>query len=161
IGRPPNRVCHSSWLITQTDGPFGRSSLAEKLRPRAGRTPSVGKNVTLTRRLFNCSGSPLPVSVKLSNAEMPTDESERASSRISSYRGHETAGALKFSCGLLVQIATSDEAFGIVTGFSTSRSYTEKSDVLAPMPTAIVRMTTVENPGLLRRARTACLKSDM
>ena len=65
-------------LITQTDGPFGRSSLAEKLRPTSGRMPSVGKNVALTRRPLSCSGSPLPVSVKLSNAEMPTDENVRA-----------------------------------------------------------------------------------
>jgi len=36
--------------------------------------------------------------------------------------GHEIAGALKLSCGLLVQIATSDDGSGIVTGLSTSRS---------------------------------------
>src|SRR5215831_11369432 len=126
--------------MTHTDGPFGRSSPGEKLRPTAGRMPSVGKNVALTLRPFSCSGSPLPVSVKLSNAERPIDENDRAWSRISSYRGHEIAGALKFNCGLLVQIATSDEGFGIVTGFSTSLSYTENSDVLEPIPTAMVRM---------------------
>ena len=76
--RPPKRVCHSSWLMMQTAGPFGRSSSAVKLRPRAGRMPSVGKNVALTRWLLSCSGSPLPVSVKLSNAEMPIDENDCA-----------------------------------------------------------------------------------
>ena len=78
VARPPNRVCHSSWLMMQTAGPFGRSSPAVKLRPRAGRTPSVGRNVALTRWPFSCSGSPLPVSVKLSNAEMPIDENDVA-----------------------------------------------------------------------------------
>jgi len=71
--RPPNRDCHNSWLMMQTAGPFGRSSSAVKLRPRAGRMPSVGKNDALTRWPFSCSGSPFPVSVKLSKAEMPTD----------------------------------------------------------------------------------------
>lgn len=43
----------------------------------------------------------------------------------------ETAGALKLSCGLLVQIATSEEGLGSETGFSMSRSNTEKSVVSA------------------------------
>ena len=75
--RPPKRVCHSSWLMMQTAGPLGRSSSAVKLRPTAGRMPSVGRNEALTRRPFSCSGSPLPVSVKLSNAEI-ADRRERA-----------------------------------------------------------------------------------
>ena len=40
--------------------------------------PSVGRNVWLTRRPFNCSGLPLPVSAKLSNAEMPIDANDVA-----------------------------------------------------------------------------------
>ncbi len=76
--REPNRVCHSSWLMMQTDGPFGTSSAAEKLRPSAGMMPSVGKNVALTRRPFSWSGSPFPVSVKLSKADTPTDENDVA-----------------------------------------------------------------------------------
>jgi len=68
----------------QASGPFGKSSSAVKLRPMAGRMPSVGRNDALTRRPFSCSGSPLPVSVKLSNAEMPIELSVRAPSRISS-----------------------------------------------------------------------------
>ena len=84
--------------------------------------PSVGKKVALTRWPFSCSGSPLPVSVKLSKAEMPMEENDLACDRISWYRGHDTAGALKFSWGLFTQSATSDEDFGIATGFSTSRS---------------------------------------
>ena len=82
--RPPNRVCHSSWLRMHTAGPFGRSSSRVKLRPRAGRMPSVGKKDALTRWLLSCWGSPLPVSVKLSNAEMPIDENDVACARISS-----------------------------------------------------------------------------
>src|SRR6185436_2045040 len=114
--RPPKRVCHNSWLMMQTAGPLGKSSSAVKLRPTAGRTPSVEKNEPLTRKPFSCSGSPLPVSVKLSKAESPIEVNERACCRSSSYRGHEMAGAFRLSCGLLVQMATSDEGLGIVTG---------------------------------------------
>src|SRR5581483_8828184 len=103
------------------------------------------RNVQLTRRPLSCSGSPLPVSVKLSKAETPIDENDRDWSRSSSYRGHEIAGALKFSCGLFVQIATSERASGMLTGLSTRRSYTENNEVFAPMPTAIVRIATNEN----------------
>src|SRR6266540_1133618 len=107
--------------MTQTAGPLGRSSSAVKLRPTVGTTPSVGKNVALTRSPFNCSGSPLPVSVKLSNAEIPTDENNVACARISSYFGQDSAGALKFSCRLFVQIATSEDGSEIVTGLRTRR----------------------------------------
>ena len=62
--------------------------------------------------------------------------------RTSSYFGHDIAGALKLSCGLLIQSATSDAGLEIVTGFSTSRSYTENSAVFAPIPTAIVSVAT-------------------
>jgi hypothetical protein len=48
------------------------------LRPCAGITPSVGKNDGVMRRPFNCCGSPLPVSVKLSNALSPTDRKRRS-----------------------------------------------------------------------------------
>jgi hypothetical protein len=68
---------------------------------------------------------------------------------------------LKVNCGLLVQIATSEEGFGIVTGFSTRRSYTEKSAVFAPMPTASVRIATSENPGDFHRPRMAAVTSDI
>ncbi len=81
---PPKRVCQSSWLMMHTAGPFGMSSASEKLRPRAGRMPSVGRKEALTRSPFSCSGSPLPVSVKLSNAEIPTASKVRAPRRISS-----------------------------------------------------------------------------
>ena len=47
--------------------------------------PSVGKNDALTRWLLSCSGSTLPVNVKLSNAEIPIDVNDRAWSRMSSY----------------------------------------------------------------------------
>jgi hypothetical protein len=64
--------------MMHTAGPFGASSAAVKLRPCAGITPSVGKNDGVMRRPFNCCGSPLPVSVKLSNALSPTDENDEA-----------------------------------------------------------------------------------
>jgi hypothetical protein len=70
--------------MMQTAPPFGRSSSAVKLRPSAGRIPSVGRNVALTRWPFSCSGSPFPVSLKLSNAEMPIEENAVALARISS-----------------------------------------------------------------------------
>ena len=76
--RPPKRVCHSSWLMMHTAGPLGTSSSAVKFRPRAGRIPIVGKNVALTRCPLSCSGSPFPVSVKLSNAEIAIDENDFA-----------------------------------------------------------------------------------
>jgi hypothetical protein len=74
VSRLPKRVRHNSSLRMHTAGPLGRSSSAVKLRPRAGTMPRVGRNVAVTRRLFSCSGSPFPVSVKLSNAELATDE---------------------------------------------------------------------------------------
>ena len=83
-GRPPNRACQSSWLMMHTAGPFGRSSSAVKLRPSAGMMPSVGRNVESIRWPFNCSGSPLLVSEKLSNAEIPTEAKTRVPARISS-----------------------------------------------------------------------------
>jgi hypothetical protein len=38
----------------------------------------------------------------------------------------------------------------MVTGLSTSRSYTENNEVFAPMPTAMARTATIEKPGLFR-----------
>ena len=46
--------------------------------------PSVGRNVESMRWPFNCSGSPLLVSEKLSNAEIPTEAKTRVPARISS-----------------------------------------------------------------------------
>ena len=64
--------------MMHTAGPFGTSSAAVKSRPRAGGMPSVGKNPWLTRWPLSCSGcSPLPVSVKLSNALTAIDENDR------------------------------------------------------------------------------------
>ncbi len=70
--------------MTQTAGPFGTSSSSVKFLPSAGITPSVGKKLALTRWPVSCSGSPSPVSVNVSNAEMPIDENEPACARISS-----------------------------------------------------------------------------
>ena len=41
-------------------------------------------NEALTRRPVSCAGSPAPVSVKLSNVEMPSDRNVRASVRTAS-----------------------------------------------------------------------------
>jgi len=56
---------------------------------------------------------------------------------------------------LLAQMATRDDGLGRVTGLSVRRSNTEKSAVLAAMPTAIARTAIVVKPGVLRRARRA------
>ncbi len=59
---------------------------------------------------------------KLSNADKPIDEKAWTPARSSWYRGTEIDGVWVLRCGLLNQIATSDEGSGIVTGLRTSRS---------------------------------------
>ena len=108
--------------MTQTAGPFGTSSSAVKKRPRAGTTPSVAKNAPLVRSPESCSGSPVPVTVKLSNALMPNEANDWTRSRRNSNRGHETDAAGALSCGLLLRTATSVDGEGSVVGLSTSRS---------------------------------------
>ena len=59
-----NRSCQSRWPISTTASPPGRSSVAEKLRPRSGSSPSVGNIAADACRATSCSGSARPVSVK-------------------------------------------------------------------------------------------------
>ena len=93
----------------QTAGPLGASSSAVKLRPSAGPTPSVGRNDALARNPTSCSGSPLPVSAKLSNADTPIDANDVAWALNSWYLGHATAGIAPGNWEPCDRIATSVE----------------------------------------------------
>ena len=94
----------------QTAGPFGRSSSAVKLRPRAGRMPSVGREAgadALAVQLLGIAVAGQREVVERRDA----DRRERLRVIADAPRSAATtrAGALKLSCGLFAQIATSDD----------------------------------------------------
>src|SRR5437762_1883968 len=60
----------------------------------------------------------------------------------------------------MAQMATRELGCGKVVGRRISRSKTENSAVLAPMPTAMVSTATTVNPGVLNRERSAKRRSE-
>jgi hypothetical protein len=83
--RPPNRVCHSAYPITETGEPRGgTSSVLSKKRPRAGRASNIPKYDALTIETFISRAlSPEPTAMRESwkMALCPTDDAERIISR--------------------------------------------------------------------------------
>src|SRR5579872_10141 len=87
---PANWSCHKRWLMITTGSPWYRSSLDEKLCPRANVTPSVLKKFDETSKPTTCSGvGELVISKPSGGVKAAICSKERASRCQSRKSGYE------------------------------------------------------------------------
>src|SRR5262249_25487461 len=150
-GSDAKRVFQSRSLITTTASrPGASSSLGRKKRPRAGLTPSSEKVLPVTIWATASAGSP-PVE-RLANREGNAARSAktRLPARRSFQVSRETEWKLEPSGAVACTLTSSDWRATAGKGFNRKASRIEKTVATAQIPSADVRITTAEVPGLLR-----------
>ncbi len=153
---PPKRRCQRPSLMRATRRAFGRSSADVKSRPRTGLTPSTARYSCDTCSPASASGSVSPVRV---GPQPPMAATRSTAGRLVLQstklpgEAHSSAGppARRRSCHSI----TRRSASGYGSGRRTTALSTVNTAVLAPMPSASVRIATAANPGARASARSA------
>ena len=96
---PPNLVCQYWYDSTTVSGPSGESSFLSNSRPSAGCTPSIGKTPSVTSMPRTSSGSPAPVTLKVSPPHIPTSWKLFASSLYVKYKNAAEPACSMFTPG--------------------------------------------------------------
>src|SRR5215469_17828481 len=123
------------------------------MRPIEGFTPRIEKNSADTIFPLICSGSPVPVKLKLSGRYAAIDESEWLSRFQSRKLGYEIEPSVKF--GLLSNTTTNLSAAGKGKELRSTPFTMEKTAVFAPIPSASVSSATAVNARFFRNMRIA------
>ena len=131
------------------------ASSVRKVRPSAGCTPSTSKNAGETAPAASLIGSPTPVRSAFapliaaipSKAPFILDQSRKSAGETTL---SSTPSASRFSNTIT---SRSGSAYG--SGRSRMALTAEKIAVLAPIPSASVRMAMTVTPGCLTRSRSA------
>ena len=132
-----------------------RVSSAVKCRPRAAGTPSVFSSAASTLPVRTRRGRSLADRFSSPVVNAPTRENERFHSVNSKYSGGEIQNWSKPRDGKRLVMNISRSGWGYPSGRRITPLTTEKIAVLAPIPSASVRMVTSANPGVRSRFRTA------
>lgn len=157
-GSPPKRCCQVAKVRIAARGPLVCHSSWTKSRPMLGRMPSSSRNRGATSTPTRRSGSPRPDSTYEpypKNAKYAvSDSNERFPRAISSYTATRCVRPLRPVVPVLA-IQTRRSASRNGSGRSSSGFTTLNTAVLAPIPSASIRMATIACPGSRAMLRTA------
>jgi hypothetical protein len=156
-GSPPNRLCHSRWLMMATRGPFGASSSPVNPRPSAGFMPITGKRSSSSRPVKTRSGTSPPEMLRFPRSNAAVFAKVRFA-RMSAYSGGDNTSTKLVSddsFGKLTPIETSRSGSGYGNGCKTNPSTSPKIRLLPPIASASDRMATAVKPGLRTNWRSA------
>ena len=149
---PPNRCCHMPWLMTTTLFLPGTSSSAVNARPITGCTRAISKKSQDTSALLMRSAPLLPAKL----AEPLCAATICSNDVLCTRQSKKVAGATEKRpyCGTTSLTRTSASGSGNGSGRSSTPLITLNIALVAPMPSARVRMATTANAGLLVSWRT-------